>query len=81
VPGSADVIFVFPDQCLGRPNLAVVQGVILRQFDLGLKPELCLSVGAMHVHMKPGFLAGEEKEPETIFAQDCRAQKLVSVFR
>jgi hypothetical protein len=32
-------MFVFPDQRFGRPNLAVVQPVILRQFDLWLKPD------------------------------------------
>jgi hypothetical protein len=30
---------VFPDQRFGRPDLAVAQAVILRQFDLRLKPE------------------------------------------
>jgi hypothetical protein len=70
-------MFVFPDQCLGRPNLAVVQPVILRQFDLRLKPELRLSVCAMHVDMRARFLAREEKEPESILAKDRRTQGLV----
>jgi len=69
-------MFVFPDQCFGRPNLAVVQAVILRQFNRGLKPELRLPVGVMHMHMKPGFLAREEKEPESVFAKNCRAHGL-----
>jgi len=48
---------VFPDQRLGHHNLAVVQAVILRQFNRRLKPELRFTVGVMHVHMKTGFLA------------------------
>lgn len=50
-------MFVFPDQCFGHPKLAVVQAVILRQFNHGLKPELRLPICVMHVHVKPGFLA------------------------
>jgi hypothetical protein len=30
----------------------------------------------MHVHLEPGFLAGEEKEPESILSKDRRAQGL-----
>jgi hypothetical protein len=71
-------MFVFPDQCFGRPNLAVIQAVILRQFNRGLKPELRLPVRVMHVHVKPGFLAREEKEPKSILPKDCRAQGLFS---
>jgi hypothetical protein len=76
-PGSTDVIFVFPDQSLGRPNLAVVQAVILRQFNLRLKPELRFPVRVVHVDVKAGFLAREEKEPESVLAKDCRAQGLL----
>lgn len=68
-PGSTDVIFVFPDQRLRRPNLAVVQDVILRQFDQRLKPELSFPIGMIHVHVEPWFLAREEKEPEAILAK------------
>ena len=69
-------MFVFPDQCFGRSNLAVVQSVILRQFNRWLKPELRFPICVMHVHMEPGFLAREEKETETVFAKDSRAQGL-----
>jgi len=61
-PGSTDVILVFPDQRFGRPNLAVAQTVILRQFDLRLKPELGFAVRAVHVYVKAGFFAREEKK-------------------
>ena len=44
-------MFVFPDQRFRRPKLAVVQSVILRQFNLGLKPKFRLSVWMMHVHV------------------------------
>ena len=67
---------MFPDQSLGRPNLTVVQAVILRQFDLRLKPELRFPISAMHVHVEPGFLAREEEEPESVLAKDRRAQGL-----
>jgi hypothetical protein len=62
-PGSTDVIFVFPDQRFRRPNLAVVQAIILRQFNLRLKPELCFPARVVHMDVQPGLLAREEKEP------------------
>jgi hypothetical protein len=71
-------MFVFPDQAFGRPNLAVVQAVILRQFNLRLKPELRFAIRVVYMHVKPGFLTREEKEPESVLAKDCRAQGLVS---
>jgi hypothetical protein len=77
-PGSTDVIVVFPDQRLGRPNLAVVQAIILRQFNLGLKPELGFAVCVMNVHMGSGFLARKEEEAESVLAKDRRAQELFS---
>ena len=69
-------MFVFPDQSFDRPNLAVVQAVILRQFNLRLNPELRLAICVVHMHVEPGFLAREEKEPEAVFAKDRRAQGL-----
>ncbi len=71
-------MFVFPDQHFGRANLAVVQSVILRQFNRRLKPELRLPICMMHVNVKPGLLAREEKETESILAKDSRAQGIVS---
>lgn len=67
---------MFPDQCFSRPNLAVVQAVILRQFNLRLNPELRFPIRVVHVYMKPGFLAREEKEPKPVLAKDSRAQEL-----
>lgn len=61
-------MFVFPDQSFGRPSLAVVQAVILRQFNLRLKSELRFAVRVVHMHVKPGFLAQEEKEPESVLS-------------
>ena len=69
-------MFVFPDQSFGRPNLAVVQAVILRQFNLRLNPELRLAICVVHMHVEPRFLAREEKETESILAKDSRAQGL-----
>ena len=71
-------MFVLPNQSVGRPNLAVVQAVILRQFNLRLKPELRFPVSMMHMHVKSGFLAREEKESESVLAKDRRAQGLFS---
>jgi hypothetical protein len=51
-PGSTDVILVFSDQRFGRPDPAVAQAVILRQFDLRLKPELGFAVSAVDVHVE-----------------------------
>jgi hypothetical protein len=45
-------MFVFPDQSFGRPNLAVVQPVILRQFNARLKPEFRFPVRVMHMHVE-----------------------------
>jgi len=44
-------MFVFPDQRFRRSILAVVQPVILRQFNRGLKPEFRFPVRVMHVHV------------------------------
>jgi hypothetical protein len=50
-------MFVFADQCFGRSDLAVVQSVILRQFNRWLKPELRFPVCVMRMYMESGFLA------------------------
>jgi len=64
VPGCADVKFVFPDQRFGRPDPAVTNKSILRQFDMRLKPELGVAVGVMHLHMEARLFAGKEKNPK-----------------
>jgi hypothetical protein len=68
-PGRTDVIFVFPDQCLDCQNLAVVQTVILRQFNRRLKPELRFPIRVVHVDMEPGFLARKEEEPKPLLTE------------
>jgi hypothetical protein len=70
-------MFVFADQGLGRPSLAVVQAIILRQFNLRLKPKLCFAVSVMHMNVQSGLLTREEKEPEAILAKDRWAQGLL----
>ncbi len=65
---------MFPDQCFGRPDLAVAQVVILRQFDRRLSPELRFAVGVMHVDVEAGFLAGKEEEAKAVLAEDGWAQ-------
>jgi len=48
---------MFPDQGFGRPQLAVAQAVILRQFNRRLNPVFGFTIGAVHVYMQPRFLA------------------------
>jgi hypothetical protein len=67
---------VFPDQRSSRPDLAVIQAIILRRYDLRFKPGLCFPVRAIDVHVQTRFLAREEKEPESVLAKDIRAQGL-----
>jgi hypothetical protein len=49
---------VFPDQRFRRPNLAVVQPVILRQFNLRLKPELDTQ---LDLSQQLGFIAADSR--------------------
>jgi hypothetical protein len=65
---------MFPDQRFSGPNLAVVQAIILRQFDARFKPKLRLPIGAIYVYVHPQFFAREEKEPESVFTKDRWAQ-------
>lgn len=69
-------MFVFADQRFRRPNLAVVQAVILRQFNRGLKPEFRFPVRVVHVHVEPGLFARKEKESEATLSEDCGTQGL-----
>jgi len=69
-------MFVFPDQRFRRPNPAVVQSVILRQFDLRLKPEFRFPVRVVYMNVESGFLARKEEESEATLAEDCWAQGL-----
>jgi len=66
-----------PDQRFGRPNLAVVQPVILRQFNVRLKPEFRFPVRVIHMHVESGLLAREEKEPESVLSEDRRAHSIL----
>jgi len=43
--------------------------MILRQFDLGFKPELCFAVASLNVDMNPSFLSGKEEESEAEFSE------------
>jgi len=47
-----DVIFVFPDQRYHRSNLEIVQAIILRQFNLWLKPEFRFPVRVVHMDVE-----------------------------
>ena len=66
-------MFVFSSEAFRRPKLAVVQPIILRQFDSRLKPELRFAVRAVHVDVHARLLAGKEEKPEAVFAEDGRA--------
>ena len=65
---------MFLNQGGDRPNLPVVQAVILRQRYLWLKPEFGFPVRALYVHMAPWLFAGEEVKPIRTIAEDRRAQ-------
>jgi hypothetical protein len=73
LPSAADVICVNLDQCLSRPELALVQTYIVRHLDPRLKPELRLPVGTMHMHVHPRLFAREKVEAKSTFAEDRRA--------
>ena len=51
------------DQPKRRLDLTVTEAIILRELHVWFQPELCLSVGMLHVHMRPRLLAREEVEP------------------
>ena len=70
VPSGTDFIRVFLDQGQRQPDLSVTQAMILRQGNLGLKPELCFAIRTLHVHMAPEFLAGEKVKPEASVPKD-----------
>ena len=66
---------MFPDESVGRPNLAVIQAVILRQSYLWLKPKLGFPIRVMDMHVWPGPFSRKEKEPESVLAEDRRAHE------
>jgi len=70
VPSGADFIDVFLDQGKYRPDLSVIQTMILRQHYVGLKPEFRFPIRALHVNVPLGLLAGEEVEPKAAFPKD-----------
>ena len=75
VPSGTDFIGVFLDQGQCPPDLSFVQTMILRQRNLGLKPELCFPVRALHVYMAPELLAREEAKSEGSVPKDCGAHR------
>lgn len=64
VPSGADFISVFLNPGQRDAKLPIVQTMILRQGYLGLKPELCFPIRALHMDVATKFFAREEIEPE-----------------
>jgi len=60
---------MFLDQFLRCAQLPLIQTIILRQPDLGLKPELRLAVRTIDVNVAARLLAREEVEPILTFAK------------
>jgi hypothetical protein len=76
VPSGTDFIRVILNQGQRQSDLSVTQTMILRQGYLGLKPEFCFPVRALHVNMAPEFLAGEEIESEDSVPKDRGAHRM-----
>jgi len=54
--------------------LPVTQILILRQFEIWLKPELGFAIGAVRVNMHARFFTRKEEEPEASLAKNGRTQ-------
>jgi hypothetical protein len=53
-------------------QISRLQAEVVGQFDLGLEPELSLSVGRVNMHVHAGLFPREEKEPEVAILEDRR---------
>ena len=62
IPRVCDFILVFFNKFLNWRELAASQPVILCQFDLGFKPELCFATASLNVDMNPRLLSGEKEK-------------------
>jgi hypothetical protein len=71
-PSAADFIKVFLNYSCGLVEPGSVEPIVRGHFDGGLQPELCLSVGMIHVDMHPTLFAGKEVEAEPTDAKNGR---------
>ena len=76
-PSSADFIFVFQNNLARRRNPAGIQPIVLREFDFGLRPELCFACSVMHVDVHSGFFAREEVKAEPASAENRRTHSFI----
>lgn len=61
-------------------NLRFSQAMILRQHDLRLKPELCLTIWALNMHMNSRLFAGEKVKPKAAVAENRRTHQSHPMF-
>ena len=71
-PSAADFIKMFLNYSGGFIEPSGVEPVVRGHFDCGLQPELCLSVGMIHVDMHPRLFTGKEIEAEPTDAKNGR---------
>jgi hypothetical protein len=55
-PGSADLMFVPPDQVESRTQSSSTEAVVLRYLNLWFKPELGFPLNMVHMHVQAAFL-------------------------
>jgi hypothetical protein len=70
---------MFQDQDVRKSQNPIRQSDILRQSDLGFKPEFRLALDMLDVHVRAKLLAREEVEAKPRFAMHCRTQSGSSV--
>jgi hypothetical protein len=66
-------VLLYQAQCLVK--LFLRQAIVLSEIDLRLKPELCLTVLPMDMHMHTGFFTGKEVEPKAAFSKHSWAHE------
>ena len=71
-PSAADFIKVFLNYSYGVVEPGGVEPIVGGHFNGRLQPELCLSVGMIHVDMHPRLFAGKEVEAEPTDAKNGR---------
>lgn len=59
-------------QALCLANLPRLNTKVRRQFHTWLNPELCLTIGMLHMNVSASFLAREEIEPKSLGSKNRR---------
>ena len=71
-PSAADFGKMFLNYFGGLSKPSDVEPIVGSHSDCGLKPELSLSIGMIHVNVHPKFFAGKEIESEPPNSKNCR---------